>query len=70
MKIDNIEVRRHNGRNSFGPWRIVTDSNVPEWVEDMILDNVNDDGLDSGFINRAGSVWQYRVLFSKTRVRS
>jgi hypothetical protein len=60
MNATNVEVRRHNGQCSYGPWMPIDAEDIPEWVADMIGDEIAEDGSKEGMINQAGSIWTWR----------
>lgn len=60
MHAMNVEVRRHNGQCSYGPWMSIDAEDIPEWVADMILDEIIENGAKEGMIDQAGSIWAWR----------
>ena len=59
--IANIEVRRHNGQNEYGPWMPADAAGVPTWVGDLIGDERAEANADSGRVEQGGSIWVWRV---------
>ena len=55
-----IEVRRHNGRCSYGGWLIAADEIVPNWVWEYAETSMVEDRVDSGLVEKGGSKWQWR----------
>lgn len=62
LLTSNVQVRRNNGQCDYGPWRAANHGNVPEWVADMIADEIAENDADSGQIDRAGSIWTWRKV--------
>jgi hypothetical protein len=58
--FQNVQVRRHNGQNGFGKWLEAADAGVPEWVLDVIGDEIAENAADSGSVERGGSKWEWR----------
>lgn len=63
ISTGNIEVRRHNGQNEYGDWLPASHEDVPEWVAEMIADELawHDDNVpEGGKVSQAGSIWTWR----------
>lgn len=58
----NIEVRQHNGQCEYGDWRPARHEDVPEWVGDLAADEFVETGVDSGRVDRGGSIWVWRKV--------
>ena len=56
----NVEVRRHNGQCSYGPWLPIDNEDVPDWVNVMVGDEIAENDADEGFVCGATSMWAWR----------
>lgn len=57
----NIEVRRNNGQNQYGPWVGGDSADVPAWVLEYAETEQIEDGKDAGQVERGGSKWDWRA---------
>ena len=55
-----VQVKCHNGQNSYGLWMSATDESVPCWVISMIDDEICENDADSGQVEQGGSIWMWR----------
>jgi hypothetical protein len=58
---EGIEVRRNNGRCGYGLWKPAGHGDVPHWVWEYVADEIAENGIDAGQVERGGSRWDWRV---------
>lgn len=55
-----VEVRSYNGRCEYGDWLAVRDEDVPEWVGDLIADEIAEHDAFVGVVSQGGCAYRWR----------
>lgn len=59
--LAHVEVRRANRTTAYGPWYDVDDEDcVPEWVGELIADQIVEQDVGDGQVEQGGSIWRWR----------